>query len=61
MRVIGLGCQNNELADACPLLPSLYKFVHDPMQRLASQSGAARQRMGRRLDPVLDSRGPRDS
>ena len=60
MRFARLGGEDDELADACPLLPGLDKFVHDPMQRAPPQGGAARERVGRRVDAELHRRRAQD-
>ena len=60
VRLAGLGGQDHELADACPLFPGLDKFVHDPMQRAAPERGAAGEVAGRRVDAVFHRRCAQD-
>jgi hypothetical protein len=57
----GLCGDDDELADACPLLPRLYKFVHDPMKRSSSERRATRKAARRLMDPVLDNGSPQDA
>jgi hypothetical protein len=53
----GLSGDDEELADACPLLPGLDKFVHDPVKRSPAERGSPWKGAGRSMHPVLDSGG----
>jgi hypothetical protein len=53
----GLRSDDEELTDACPLLPGFDKFVHDPVKRSSSESRAARKGASRLMHPVLYGRG----
>jgi len=60
VRLAGLGGEDHELPDACPPLPGLDKFVHDPMQRAAAEGCAAREVVGLLVDSVLQRRHAND-
>jgi hypothetical protein len=53
--------EDEELADACPLLPRFDKFVHHPVKRSAPQRRTARKRAGGCVYSILDGRGTRDA
>jgi hypothetical protein len=48
-----------KLADACPLLPRLDKFVHDPVKRAAAQGGSSGEGACRLVNAILDRRDAR--
>jgi hypothetical protein len=52
-----LSSNNEELPDACPLLPGLDKFVHHPVKRTAAERGSARKRPSRGVHPIFDGGG----
>jgi hypothetical protein len=61
MPFAGLGGQDEEFSNACPLLPRLDKFVHHPVKRSAPQRGPARKRAGGGVHTILDRRGASDA
>lgn len=53
----GLRGNNDELADACPLLPGFDKFVHDPVKRSSPEGRTARKGAARGMHPVFNRGG----
>jgi hypothetical protein len=52
---------DEELTNACPLLPGFDKFVHDPVKRPSPQRRPAWKRAAGGVDPILHRRSPQDS
>jgi hypothetical protein len=60
MDLAGLGGDDEELANACPLLPGFDKFVHHPVKRPSPERRPARKGPGSGVYPVLHCRRSRD-
>jgi hypothetical protein len=61
MRLTRLRGDDEELTNACPLLPGFDKFVHDPVKRPSPQRRPAWEWAAGGVDPILHCRSAQDS